>query len=285
MRADLSQELRADFSKARPDMTIDFDFNNFTPADHAMWNTLYKRQMDVLKDRACPEFFEGVKQLGYDEFDGIPHFERMSDILFKITGWRLVVVPGYLPGDIFHGHLAKRQFPVTTFIRTPEQIDYLQEPDVFHDFFGHVPILANPVFADYMQAFGMGGVKAHEAGYIEFIDTLYWFTVEFGLIKTPEGLRIYGSGIVSSKGESLYSLDSKEPNRIEYDMKRIMRSMYRIDEFQKTYFVIDSFEQLMESTRPDFIPLYEEVKKLSPIPIGKVEPADVLLQRGSAADA
>lgn len=274
MREEITQKLRADFSQARDDMTIDFDWNSFTPEDHAMWRHLFARQMEVARHRACPEFLQGVEKLGYADFDGIPNYEEMSARLFKATGWRLVVVPGYLPGDVFHGHLAKRQFPVTTFIRTPEQMDYLQEPDCFHDLFGHVPMLAHPVFADYMEAFGRGGVKAHQAGHIDFLDTLYWFTVEFGLINTPDGIRIYGSGIVSSKGESIYSLENPAANRLGYDMKRIMRTKYRIDEFQKTYFVIDSFEQLMKSTEPDFIPIYEEVAKLEAVPIGEVLAGD-----------
>ncbi len=280
MREEVTHKLRADFSKAREDMTIDFDWATFTKEDHAMWRQLFPRQMETLKNRACKEYLDGIKKLGFAEENGIPNFERISDKLQKLTGWRLVVVPGYLPGDVFHTHLSKRQFPVTTFIRTPEQIDYLKEPDIFHDMFGHVPMLAHPVFADYMHAFGCGGVKAHKHNFIDFLDTLYWFTIEFGLINTPEGVRIYGSGIVSSKGESIYCLE-KRPNQIAYDLKRIMRSKYRIDTYQATYFVIDSFEQLMESTKPNFLPIYQEVSKLSSVPIGEIIPEDKVIQRGS----
>lgn len=279
MREEITQKLRADFSQARPDYTIDFKWEKFTSDDHAMWKFLFNRQKEVLKHRACKEYLEGIERLGFDEHR-IPNYEVISERLYKMVGWRLVVVPGYLPGDVFHAHLAKRQFPVTTFIRTPEQVDYLQEPDIFHDMFGHVPMLAHPVFADYMEKFGCGGVKAHQLGYIDFLDTLYWFTVEFGLVKTEDGIRIYGSGIVSSKGESIYCLESPEPNRIGYDLKRIMRSKYRIDEFQKTYFVIDSFEQLMDSTKPDFKPIYEDVATLPVIPIGELAEGDKVYHRG-----
>lgn len=283
MREQPKNPLRGDFTRANPvDMTIDFKWENFTEADHAMWRFLFERQMKLLEGRACPEFYEGLKTLGYADFDGIPHFERMSERLYKASGWRLVVVPGFLPGEVFHAHLAKRQFPVTDFIRRPDEIDYLVEPDVFHDFFGHVPILANPVFGDYMQKFGLGGIKARETGNLEFLDTLYWYTVEFGLMRGKatenNGVTIYGAGILSSKGESIYALESPKPHRIAYDLKRVMRSAYRIDEFQETYFVIDDFQQLMDSTAPDFLPIYEELKKLPTIGLGELVEGDCKIQ-------
>jgi len=170
-----------------------------------------------------------------------------------------------VPDDVFFTHLARRRFPSTCFIRRREQLDYLQEPDVFHDICGHVPLLMNPVFADYMQAYGQGGLKALGLGHLKRLARLYWYTVEFGLIATPEGLRIYGSGILSSAGESAYSLDDLRPHRIRFDLRRIMRSHYRIDNFQQIYFVIDDFQQLFDATRPDFAPIYREIASLPEI--------------------
>ncbi len=172
---------------------------------------------------------------------------------------------------------------MTWWIRRPDQIDYIAEPDLFHDLFGHVPLLMNPVFADYMEAYGRGGVKAHAIGpdALQNLTRLYWYTVEFGLIDTPEGLRIYGAGIVSSKGESLYSLESAAPNRIGFDLQRIMRTKYRIDTFQKTYFVIDSFEQLMQATSPDFTPIYAALASQAHLPAGDVQGDDRVFQKGT----
>ncbi len=195
----------------------------------------------------------------------IPRFDELNQILRAATGWTLVGVEGLLPELDFFDHLANRRFPVTWWIRRPEQIDYIAEPDLFHDLFGHVPLLMNPVFADFMQAYGRGGVKAHGIGpeALQNLTRLYWYTVEFGLINTPHGLRIYGAGIVSSKGESLHSLESAAPNRIGFDLARIMQTRYRIDTFQKTYFVIDSFEQLMQATAPR---LHPDLRAASPGP-------------------
>jgi len=213
----------------------------------------------------------------------IPRFDQLNEVLGAATGWTLVGVEGLLPELDFFDHLANRRFPVTWWIRRPDQIDYIAEPDMFHDLFGHVPLLMNPVFADYMAAYGRGGVKAHAIGpeALQHLTRLYWYTVEFGLINTPEGLRIYGAGIVSSKGESLYSLESAAPNRIGFDLERIMRTRYRIDTFQKTYFVIDSYEQLMEATAPDFTPIYAALETQEHLPAGDVQDGDRVFQKGT----
>jgi phenylalanine-4-hydroxylase len=215
--------------------------------------------------------------------ESIPKFTELNDVLARATGWKLVGVEGLLPELTFFDHLANRRFPVTWWIRKPEQIDYISEPDLFHDLFGHVPLLLNPVFADYMQAYGCGGVKAHGIGPEALVNLtrLYWYTVEFGLIRQDDGLRIYGSGIVSSKGESIYCLESPAPNRIAFDLRRIMRTRYRIDTYQKTYFVIDSYEQLMRATEPDFTPIYAELAKLDSVPAGSVLDADRVYHRGT----
>ena len=213
----------------------------------------------------------------------IPRFDQLNEVLGAATGWTLVGVEGLLPELDFFDHLANRRFPVTWWIRRPDQIDYIAEPDLFHDLFGHVPLLMNPVFADYMEAYGRGGVKAHAIGpdALQNLTRLYWYTVEFGLIDTLDGLRIYGAGIVSSKGESLYSLESAAPNRIGFDLQRIMRTKYRIDTFQKTYFVIDSFEQLMQATSPDFTPIYAALADQAHLPAGDVQADDHVFQAGT----
>src|SRR5262249_19921086 len=154
---------------------------------------------------------------------------RLNAVLESATGWRIVAVPGLVPDAVFFAHLAQRRFPSTRFIRRRDQLDYLEEPDIFHDICGHVPLLMNPVFADYMQAYGQGGLKASRLGHLRHLARLYWYTVEFGLIATPAGLRIYGSGILSSAGESVYCLDDPRPLRLGFALERVMRTRYVID--------------------------------------------------------
>ena len=261
---------------------IDQPWDSYSAEDHATWATLFRRQRDILKGRACDEFIDNQERFGMSA-EQIPRFEELNEVLAKTTGWELIGVEGLLPELTFFDHLANRRFPVTWWIRRPDQIDYIAEPDMFHDLFGHVPLLLNPVFADYMQAYGRGGVKAHgvSAEALVNLTRLYWYTVEFGLIRQRGELRIYGSGIVSSKGESIHSLESASPNRIGFDLKRIMRTRYRIDTYQKTYFVIDSFEQLIDATRPDFVPIYAELAALDSYPAGTVRDSDRVFQRGS----
>jgi phenylalanine-4-hydroxylase len=257
-------------------------WSRYSEADHRTWRSLFERQARLLQGRACSEYMAGLA--GLEVAAGrIPEFERLSDVLERTTGWRIVAVPGLVPEDVFFGHLAQRRFPATWWIRRPEQMDYLQEPDVFHDLYGHVPMLMNPVFADYMQAYGEGGLKALRLGALPNLARLYWYTVEFGLIRTAAGLRIYGSGILSSKGESIFSLDSTAPNRLAFDLKRILRTRYRIDTFQKTYFVIDSFEQLFDQTREDFVDHYREVLGQGEIGAGAVLAGDRVISRGTGA--
>lgn len=257
------------------------EWESYTPEQHAIWRTLFHRQEAILARRACQPFLDGLKALGV-EAEGIPDFRRLNEALERATRWRIVAVPGLVPDDVFFDHLANRRFPSTCFIRRQDQLDYLQEPDIFHDIFGHVPMLMNPVFADYMEAYGKGGLKALRLDNLEHLARLYWYTVEFGLIATPEGIRIYGSGIVSSRGESIYCLEDKKPNRIAFDLLRVMRTRYRIDDYQESYFVIDSFEQLFAATQPDFTPHYGELARLSDLEPGELLPDDRLLQ-GNAA--
>ena len=255
---------------------------NYSATDHGVWQTLFRRQREILVGRACDEFLQCQDDMGMGE-DAIPKFSDLNLQLGARTGWQLVGVEGLLPELDFFDHLANRRFPVTWWIRRPEQLDYLSEPDLFHDLFGHVPLLMNPVFADYMQAYGRGGLKAHAIGpeALAQLTRLYWYTVEFGLIDTPQGLRIYGSGIVSSSGESVHCLESAAPNRIGFDLLRVMRTRYRIDTYQKTYFVIRGFDELFDATRPDFRPYYAQLATQPSIPAGSVLPEDRVYQRGS----
>jgi len=239
----------------REDFTIDQCWHEYTADEHAVWDLLYQRQIDILQDRAAPEFLDGLNRLELSR-TGIPNLERLNKALKALTGWTVVMVPHLVPDEVFFEHLANRRFPAGRFIRKRAQLDYLKEPDVFHDIFGHVPMLAHPVFADYMQAYGQGGLRAAELGRLKNLARLYWYTVEFGLIQTKQGLRIYGAGIVSSAGESRYALDNPKPNRIGFDLLRLMRTEYEIDEYQKTYFVIDSYEQLFDATQQDFGSIY-----------------------------
>ncbi|PJK09130.1 phenylalanine 4-monooxygenase [Lysobacteraceae bacterium NML95-0200] len=261
---------------------VEQPWDDYSAEEHTTWRTLYLRQRALLVGRAADEFLAAQDAMGMSEA-AIPKFSDINQALQKATGWQIIGVEGLLPELDFFDHLANRRFPVTWWIRRPDQIDYIEEPDLFHDLFGHVPLLMLPVFADYMEAYGRGGVKAHGIGpeALMHLTRLYWYTVEFGLIQQADGLRIYGAGIVSSKGESLYALESDAPNRIGFDLERIMRTRYRIDTYQKTYFVIDSFEQLMNATHPDFAPIYQRVSTLPAIPAGDVLEGDKVIQRGS----
>ncbi|WP_017461623.1 phenylalanine 4-monooxygenase [Dyella ginsengisoli] len=261
---------------------VEQPWDSYTATDHEVWNTLYRRQRELLPGRACAEFLEGVERFGMGE-NGIPKFADLNELLGRTTGWQIVAVEGLLPDEVFFDHLANRRFPVSWWIRKPDQLDYLSEPDLFHDLFGHVPLLLNPVFADYMQAYGRGGMKAFGIGpeALMNLTRLYWYTVEFGLINTPEGLRIYGAGIVSSKGESIYCLDSAAPNRIGFGLERVMNTRYRIDTYQQTYFVIEGFEQLFDATRPDFTPIYQRLAAKAPHAAGDVLDSDRVFNVGT----
>jgi phenylalanine-4-hydroxylase len=197
--------------------------------------------------------------------------------LVKATGWQVVAVPGLIPEVPFFTLLANRQFPVTDWIRTPQEFDYIVEPDIFHDLFGHVPLLFDPVFADHMQAYGAGGLKAHGLGACEQLARLYWYTIEFGLMRQAGGFRAYGAGILSSSGELVHAIHRPEPQRLALEVLRCMRTRYNIDSYQQTYFVIDSFQQLFDMTAPDFTPLYAQLKNLPELAPGAVDDKDVSL--------
>ena len=249
---------RGDYSRALDDYTCPQNWASYSEADHDTYRRLYERQSALLPGLACDAFIEALPSLGIK--DRIPRFEEINERLKPATGWEIVAVPGLIPERPFFDLLANRRFPVTDWIRQPDEFEYIVEPDVFHDLFGHVPLLFNPVFADYVQRYGAGGLKAHDLGAGELLSRLYWYTIEFGLIRQPDGLRAYGAGILSSSGELRHSVTSPTPQRIALDLVRCMRTRYKIDDYQATYFVIDSFEQLFDLTAPDFAPLYEAVR-------------------------
>ncbi len=261
---------------------VEQPWSSYSADEHAVWATLFDRQQTLLVGRASDTFLRNQQVVGMSR-DQIPKFDELNRMLRKTTGWEIIGVEGLMPDLTFFEHIANRRFPVTWWIRRRDQLDYLAEPDLFHDLFGHVPMLMEPMFADYMQAYGQGGVKAHAIGpdAITQLSRLYWYTVEFGLIREAQGLRIYGAGILSSKGESIYCLDSAAPNRVGFDLERMLRTRYRIDTYQKTYFVIDSFKQLMDATAPDFTPIYARLREQDTIPAGHVLDTDRVYNRGT----
>ena len=266
---------------AAADWTVPQDWAHYSAAEHAVWDTLFDRQAKLLPGRASEAYLRGLDVLKLSK-PGIPDFEELSERLMGLTGWQVVAVPGLVPDDVFFDHMANRRFVAGNFIRRPDQLDYLQEPDVFHDVFGHVPMLADPVFADYLAAYGRGGQRALELGALKHLSRLYWYTVEFGLIAEPEGLRIYGSGIVSSFAETRFALDDPSPNRIAFDLKRVMRTEYRIDDFQQNYFVIPSFDELLRVTvETDFAPLYKDIMAQPGVPVAQILPDDLVLTHGT----
>ena len=269
---------------AAADWTIDQGWAAYSPAEHQVWITLYERQAALLPNRACDPFLKGLEALDLHRA-GIPDFARINEELRRLTGWTVVAVPGLVPDQVFFDHLANRRFPAGQFIRRPDQLDYLQEPDVFHDVFGHVPMLTDPTFADYMQAYGEGGQRALGLGQLHNLARLYWYTVEFGLLETPKGLRIYGAGIVSSRAESIFALDDPSPNRLGFDLERVMRTPYRIDDFQQVYFVIPSLQALLDATLADFGALYVSLASQRDVPIEAVLATDKVFTRGTQAYA
>ena len=259
MAGQTDHALRGDYTNIRPDYTVDQDYSRYTAAEQELWKRLYARQSALVPQFACGEFIDALQTLNFSL--GIPHFDEINAKLFSATRWTLVAVPGLLPDDVFFTHLANRRFPVSVWLRKPEEFEYIVEPDIFRDFFGHVPLLFDPTFADYLEAYGKGGVKAKGLNALDYLARLYWYTVEFGLINTPKGLRAYGAGILSSAGELPYCINSTKPNRIRFDLLRVMQSNYKIDTFQETYFVIENFRELFDATAPDFTPYYEELRR------------------------
>ena len=264
------------------DWTIDQGWEHYSASEHAVWQTLFERQSRLLPGRACDAFVDGMRRLPIGA-ERIPDFRRLSEVLMHTTGWQIVAVPGLVPDEVFFDHLAHRRFPAGSFIRQPGQLDYLEEPDVFHDVFGHVPMLMNPVIADFVQAYGVGGLRAQALGVLPLLARVYWYTVEFGLVQQPGGLRIYGSGIASSLTETVFALEDPSPNRIGFDLERVMRTSYRIDDFQESYFVLDQLDDLLQLATIDFAPYYQRLQHQQVLLPGDLLSSDRLFQRGSGA--
>ncbi|MFC7290384.1 phenylalanine 4-monooxygenase [Hirschia litorea] len=262
------------------DYTIDQAWETYTPAEHDRWDRLFRRMQATLPGRACSAFVEAMNTLELSA-SGIPDMAALSDLLEPITGWRVVPVAGLVPDDVFFDHLANKRFPAGAFIRPEEEFDYLQEPDIFHDIFGHVPMLADPVFSDFIQAYGKGGQAALKRNQLHNLARIYWYTVEFGLIEENGELRIFGAGILSSPNESKFSLESESPNRIRFNRERVMRTNYIIDDFQKTYFVIPDFETLLKECYEDFTGVYESLRAQSDLSPEDILPEDTIIQRGT----
>jgi len=267
--------LRGDYGGVGRDYATEQRWDAYVADEHALWRRLYTRQMKLVPRYACDEYLRSLAAL--DAGREIPRFDTVSESLAVATRWRLVAVPGLIPDRVFFEHLAGRRFPVTRWLRKPEEFDYIVEPDVFHDFFGHVPMLFDPVFADYMQAYGEGGLKAARLDALTHLARLYWYTVEFGLVRAPGGLRVYGAGILSSGGEIVHAIESPRPRRLLFNLERVLRTEYRIDRYQDSYFVIESFAQLMADTAPDFRPIYERVRALPAFAPDAVAAGDVFV--------
>lgn len=278
--------LAAGLAPTRADWTIDQGWANYSAQEHATWKTLFERQTALLPQLACSEFVEGMRALPLSA-EAIPEFAALNEVLKPRTGWQIVAVPGLVPDEVFFDHLANRRFPSGNFIRSANQLDYLQEPDVFHDVFGHVPMLMHPVMADFIQLYGEAGLRAQRIGKLTELARVYWYTVEFGLVKEKvngtEALRIYGAGIASSFTESTFSLQSASPHRIGFDLERVMRTNYRIDDFQECYFVLNSLDDLLALARIDFDPVYERLSSGPNYAPGDVLPSDRVFQRGDGS--
>jgi phenylalanine-4-hydroxylase len=256
----MKAELRGDYSRAGADYAVEQDWSAYSADEHALYRRLFDRQAKLVPRHACPEWIEAIARLHAAQ--AIPKFDDVSRQLRAATGWEIVAVPGLIPDDAFFTHLASRRFPVTVWLRRPEEFDYIVEPDVFHDFFGHVPLLFDRVYADHLHEYGKGGLKAMRLDAVKMLARLYWFTIEFGLMRTPLGIRAYGAGLLSSGGELGYSVEDPRPERLPFDLEGIMRTEYQIDRYQDRYFVIESFDHLMRETAPDFTPIYARLRAL-----------------------
>jgi phenylalanine-4-hydroxylase len=254
--------LRGDYALAGPDFRVPQVYDNYSADEQAIWRTLYQRQLGMMAEHAAPEFVAGLRLLGADAAR-IPVLEEASERLRRLTGFEVIGVPGLIPEADFFAHLAERRFPVTVWMRRRDELDYLVEPDLFHDFFGHLPMLAHTVFANFIQAYGALGARAQGPAQLKMLARLYWYTVEFGLVATSRGLRAYGAGILSSSGETVYATRASGPARIGFDLHRVLQTDYLIDAYQKTYFVLDDIEQLFDSVlAADFDALFAQAGSL-----------------------
>ncbi len=223
------------------------EYDKYRDEDHQVWQILYERQMPNLPDKATQAYLEGIKRVGFKSHE-VPRFEDINQALADTTGWQIHVVPGLIPAREFFELLAERKFCATTWLRKMSELDYLEEPDMFHDVFGHIPLLTNKALCDFVVRLSEIALKHFESqAALDAIARLYWYTIEFGLIQEKDGLRIYGAGILSSKGETEYSLFDAHPKRYAYNAEVIMQTPFIKERYQDQYFVIESFEQLYDS--------------------------------------
>lgn len=269
--------LRGEYSAAGADYTVPQAWDRYTADEHDRWRRLYARQAEVTAAHASSAFLQALHAL--DASGGIPRLDVVSEALQAATGWRLVAVPGLIPDDVFFGHLAARRFPVTRWLREERELDYIVEPDVFHDFYGHVPMLFQPAFADGMQAYGARGLELDAAG-AKRLARLYWYVVEFGLEQTADGLKAFGAGILSSSAETVFSVTDPAPNRVAFDLARVLRTRYRIDDFQETYFVLDRFEDLLRAVERPLGPVIAGLAGAPDLEPHALDPADRVITRG-----
>ncbi|MET1754419.1 phenylalanine 4-monooxygenase [Novosphingobium sp. RD2P27] len=268
--------LRGEYGSAAEDFTVSQDWGRYSPEAHERWRRLYAAQGGLARRYAASQFVEGLERL--DCAEGIPRFEDANRVLGAETGWSLVAVPGFIPDAVFFDHLAHRRFPVTRWLREEHELDYLVEPDVFHDFFGHVPMLLNPSVAHFLELYGKAGERAMQMGALDMLARIYWYTVEFGLVREDGALKVFGAGIVSSAGETVYAIEDSNVLRVPFDPIRIMRTAYSIDSFQQNYFVLESLDQLIDGlVQLDFGPLYERWRDEAPLPAGQLLPGEQAL--------
>lgn len=253
--------LRGNYADMAQDFTVPQRLGDYTAEQQARWSRLVERQMALLPGRACREYLDAIHgNRALDMRRGIPDFDEVNAALQACSRWQLVGVPGLLPDDVFFTHLANRRFPVTVWLREEHEFDYIVEPDLFHDFFGHVPMLFTPLYADHLEAYGHGALKAKRLGALDWLARLYWYTIEFGLIRQEGRVLAYGAGVLSSPKELVYAVESEVPERRPYDAMSTMRTRFLIDDVQTTYFVLDSYQQLRDDTAPDFTPYYERLR-------------------------
>jgi phenylalanine-4-hydroxylase len=265
--------LRGEYDRAAADFTVAQDWHSYSPEAHDRWRRLYAAQSELARQYAAPQFVAGLAKL--DCAEGIPRFEDANEVLGATTGWQLVAVPGFIPDAMFFDHLAHRRFPVTRWLREEHEMDYLVEPDIFHDFFGHVPMLLDPRIADFLEMYGQAGERAMAMDALDMLARIYWYTIEFGLVREGDDLKVFGAGIVSSSGETVYSVRDAEVLRLPFDPLRIMRTGYSIDSFQQNYFVLESLDQLIDGlVHLDFGPLYERWRSEQPLPAGTLLPGE-----------
>ncbi|WP_404480245.1 phenylalanine 4-monooxygenase [Novosphingobium sp. BL-52-GroH] len=275
-----SSGLRGEYEGAADDYTVGQEWHAYTPQMHERWRRLYARQSQLVRTHACASFREGLARL--DCAGGIPRFEDANLVLAAATGWRLVAVPGFIPDAVFFDHLAHRRFPVTRWLREEHELDYLVEPDVFHDFFGHVPMLLDPAIADFLELYGKAGARAMAMDALDMLARIYWYTIEFGLVREEGGLKVFGAGIISSSGETRFAIEDRAVLRLPFEPVRIMRTGYMIDSFQKTYFVLESLPQLIEAlVALDFGPVYETWRTHAPLPAGTMLPDERSITGGT----